>query len=112
MLKKDENNTVTGKIAVVGDKDSVLAFKAIGLEVHAVESADEAATVLKKLARDCAVIFITEQIAEKVSDVIQRYKARPYPAVIPHSFGRGQQRLWYGRHKKRRGKGYRRGYFV
>lgn len=30
MLKKDENNTVTGKIAVVGDKDSVLAFKAIG----------------------------------------------------------------------------------
>ena len=74
MLKKDENNTVTGKIAVVGDKDSVLAFKAIGLEVHAVESADEAATVLKKLARDCAVIFITEQIAEKVSDVIQRYK--------------------------------------
>lgn len=51
MLKKDENNTVTGKIAVVGDKDSVLAFKAIGLEVHAVESADEAATVLKKLAR-------------------------------------------------------------
>lgn len=47
MLKKDENNTVTGKIAVVGDKDSVLAFKAIGLEVHAVESADEAATVLK-----------------------------------------------------------------
>ena len=83
MLKKDENNTGTGKIAVVGDKDSVLAFKAIGLEVHAVESADEAATVLKKLARDCAVIFITEQIAEKVSDVIQRYKARPYPAVIP-----------------------------
>lgn len=45
MLKKDENNTVTGKIAVVGDKDSVLAFKAIGLEVHAVESADEAAKI-------------------------------------------------------------------
>lgn len=89
MLKKNENNTVTGKIAVVGDKDSVLAFKAIGLEVHAVESADEAATVLKKLARDCAVIFITEQIAEKVSDVIQRYKARPYPAVIPIPSGEG-----------------------
>ena len=89
MLKKDENNTVTGKIAVVGDKDSVLAFKAIGLEVHAVESADEAATVLKKLARDCAVIFITEQIAEKVSDVIQRYKARPYPASGEGSNGFG-----------------------
>ena len=74
MLKKDENNTVTGKIAVVGDKDSVLAF---------------AATVLKKLARDCAVIFITEQLAEKVSDVIQRYKARPYPAVIPIPSGEG-----------------------
>ena len=30
------------KIAVVGDKDSVLGFKALGLEVHPVESVDQA----------------------------------------------------------------------
>ncbi len=83
MLKKDENNKITGRIAVVGDKDSVLAFKALGIEVFSVTGVKEAEEILKKLARDYAVIFITEQIAMKVSEVINRYKARPYPAVIP-----------------------------
>ena len=38
---------------------------------------------MKKLARTYAVIFITEEIAESIEDIVNRYKARPYPAVIP-----------------------------
>lgn len=89
MLSKDENNKITGKIAVVGDKDSVLAFKAIGLEVFAVADTEEAEETVKKLAREYAVIFITEQIAMNISGIIDRYKARPYPAVIPIPSGEG-----------------------
>ena len=29
------------------------------------------------------IIFITEQYAEKLPDLISRYKTRPFPAVIP-----------------------------
>lgn len=71
------------KIAVIGDKDSVLAFKAVGADVFPVKDTSDAAEVLKRLARDYAIIFINESIAREISDVVDRYKAKPYPAVIP-----------------------------
>lgn len=71
------------KIAVIGDKDSILAFKAVGVDVYPVRNEFDSADTLKKLARTYAVIFITEDIAEKIPDVLKRYKTRPYPAVIP-----------------------------
>lgn len=71
------------KIAVVGDKDSVLAFKAIGVEVFSVNGFFEAREIVKKLARDYAVIFITEEIAKELTSLTDRYKARAYPVIIP-----------------------------
>ena len=71
------------KIAVIGDKDSILAFKAVGADVFPIRNYFDAAETLKKLARSYAVIFITEEIAENVSEIIARYKTRPYPAVKP-----------------------------
>lgn len=70
-------------IAVVGDKDSVLAFKAIGLDVFPVEGEMEVRDRLRQLARTYSVIFVTDQIAEQASSLIARYKARPYPVVVP-----------------------------
>ena len=71
------------KIAVIGDKDSILAFKAVGADVYPIKNSFDASDTLKKLARSYAVIFITEEIAEEIEDIVNRYKARPYPAVIP-----------------------------
>ena len=49
------------KIAVLGDKDSVLGFKALGLDTFPVESVDEAKTTLHDLARGSyAVVYLTE----------------------------------------------------
>ena len=71
------------KIAVIGDKDSVLAFKAVGADVFPVTSDEHASETLKKLARSYPVIFVTEDIAQKITETVDRYKTRPYPAVIP-----------------------------
>lgn len=70
-------------IAVVGDKDSVLAFKAIGLDVFPVSGEMEAREQVKNLARTYSVIFITDRIAEQIDSLLKRYKARPYPVVVP-----------------------------
>ncbi|MEG1528864.1 MAG: V-type ATP synthase subunit F, partial [Clostridia bacterium] len=70
-------------IAVVGDKDSVLAFKAIGLDVFPVDGEMEAREQVKLVARNYNVIFITEQIAEQIDSLLARYKARPYPVIVP-----------------------------
>lgn len=78
-------------IAVIGDKDSVLAFKAIGLKVYSANTFEEAEKTLKMLARSFKVIYITEEIALLIPDLIERYKVRAYPIVIPIPSSNGSQ---------------------
>jgi V/A-type H+-transporting ATPase subunit F len=71
------------KIGVVGDKDSVLAFKALGIDVFPVVQNDEARKTIDRLAmNDYAVIFVTEQVAEGIQETIERYTKQMLPAVI------------------------------
>lgn len=71
------------KIAVVGDKDSVLAFKALGVDVFTVYDGDEARKVVDTIARNnYGIIFITEQLASLIPDTIARYDKEIIPAVI------------------------------
>lgn len=72
-----------GKIAVVGDKDLILAFKAAGMEVFCARSAEEAEKTVKKLAKDYAVIFVTEDLAIQIEETVDKYRDRAYPAIIP-----------------------------
>ena len=75
--------SVNGKIAVIGDKDSVLAFKAVGVETFCSNGMFETNDLLKKLKDGYAVIFITEELAEQVEETLNKLKSRAYPAVIP-----------------------------
>lgn len=71
------------KIGVVGDKDSVLAFKAIGIDVFPVIESDEARKTIDRMAREkYAVIFVTEQVAEGIHETIERYNRETLPAII------------------------------
>ncbi len=71
------------QIAVLGDKDSVLGFKALGLSTFPVESTDEARTILHRIAReDYAVVYLTEQLAAQMEADIARYKDELTPAII------------------------------
>ncbi len=71
------------KIGVIGDKDSVLGFMAVGFKVFTEDEPHEAAKLLRKLANeDYAIIYITENLAFRMEEEIARYKDRPTPAVI------------------------------
>ncbi len=71
------------KIAVVGDKDSVLAFKALGVDVRVAYKKDDARHQVDSLAKDgYGVIFITEQLASLIEETIERYNSEVVPAVI------------------------------
>lgn len=73
-----------GKIAVIGDSESVTAFLAIGAAVHKVGDEYQAADVLRKLAKtdEYAVILVTENYAAKMDALMQKLKEQPYPAVL------------------------------
>ena len=70
-------------IAVVGDWQSVMGFRALGLDTYPVTAPEEAREIIHRLAKeDCAVIYLTEQLAAKLGDVIARYKDELRPAII------------------------------
>ena len=71
------------QIAVLGDKDSVLGFKALGLTVFPVNTVDEARTALHRIAREnYAVVYLTERFAAQMEGDIARYKDALTPAII------------------------------
>ena len=72
------------KIAVLGDRESVMGFKALGLEVITAEDPAAAKEILHEKAKDpeYAIIYITEQLACEIPDEIDKYKDRLTPAII------------------------------
>lgn len=71
------------KVAVIGDVDSVLAFKALGLDVFTPYDKDEIRKTLDQAARDdYGIIYITEQLAVQIPETIDRYTTEMVPAII------------------------------
>ena len=72
------------KVAILGERESVLGFMALGFSVHEVNSADEAAKTLQALVRagEYAVIFITERYAMQIEETVNLYKDLPLPAIL------------------------------
>lgn len=71
------------KIAVLGDRDSVLGFRALGLDVYPTEDAADARRTLHRLARgEYAVIYVTEQLSTLIAPDIAKYKDSVTPAII------------------------------
>lgn len=70
-------------IGVVGDKDSVLAFKMLGFSVSFASEAKEARQIIDSMAEEnFGVIYLTEQLAEMIPETIKRYDAKMKPAII------------------------------
>jgi V/A-type H+-transporting ATPase subunit F len=71
------------RLAVIGDIDSVVLFKAVGVDVFPVSSPAEAEDALVRLSDgEYAVICITEQFAADLLPVVERFGDRPSPAVV------------------------------
>jgi len=87
------------KIGVIGDRDSVLLFKAVGLDVYFEDEGESANRTLHRLAREgYAAVFVTEKLYPACEETIQEYEGRAYPAIIPipdnqGSLGVGEQAL-------------------
>ncbi|HEX3021919.1 MAG TPA: V-type ATP synthase subunit F [Lachnospiraceae bacterium] len=73
------------KIAVVGDRESILIFKAFGADIFAVNEEEtlENQKLMNRLASDgYAVILITEQTAMNLRDVLEHFSRDILPAIM------------------------------
>ena len=72
------------KIGVLGDRDSVYGFGALGLEVLPVEEPEAGAKLLRRLAEEgYAVLYVTEALCAQIPDELEGLRERPLPAVVP-----------------------------
>lgn len=75
------------KIAVMGSPDTVMGFKALGLDAVPVRTGEEAREKFRALTRsgskeEYAIIYVEERLAETLSEDIAKFKDSPSPAVI------------------------------
>lgn len=73
------------KIAVIGGRDTVLGFKALGLDTYAVSGAENAKHIfqlLTKQGKDYAIIYVEENLAQILSAEINKFKDSVTPAII------------------------------
>ena len=79
-------------IAVIGDRDSVLLFKAVGLDVYFETEQESASRTIHRLAKGGAkVLFVTEALYTACGEAISAYKAEAFPAILPIPSNQGTQ---------------------
>ena len=72
------------KIAVIGDRGSVLGFKAVGFNVFEAGDGEPVAGLVAQLVKEeYGIIFITEELIAANPEVAEKYKDDMLPAIIP-----------------------------
>ena len=78
------------KIGVIGDYDSICALSALGIDIYATDTAEEAEDTLKKLVQsEYAILYVTEYYLEQMPKLYKKYEALQTPAIIPIPSSRG-----------------------
>jgi V/A-type H+-transporting ATPase subunit F len=71
------------KIAMIGDKGSILGFKALGVSVFPVADLSDATNVLRRVSSEgYAVIYITEHFAKNMQGIINKLQQASLPAIV------------------------------
>lgn len=72
------------QVGVIGDRDSIIGFRALGMTVLEAKTLVEAGRFLQQLVdENYAVVFITENLAEGNHELLRELRTRKLPAVIP-----------------------------
>lgn len=78
------------KIAVIGDRGSVLGFKAVGFDVFEADTGESIEPRMSELAKShYGIVFVTEELIAANPDVAETYKDDMLPAIIPIPSRRG-----------------------
>ncbi|MHC2995387.1 MAG: V-type ATP synthase subunit F [Candidatus Atribacteria bacterium] len=60
------------KIALVGDRDSIIGFQLLGISIFPVTNKEETINILNELIKEkYAAVFITEEIASQIFEKIE-----------------------------------------
>ena len=72
------------KIGIIGKRDAVQGFMALGFSVHEADTTADAARELHVMAKsqEYGVIFLTENFAAELEEETAKYRDLPLPAIV------------------------------
>lgn len=70
------------KIAVLGNKDIVVLFKAVGCDVFSPAGRDKIRATLNKLIQNYKIILIQINYAKLCEDLIEQTRISAYPVIV------------------------------
>ena len=71
------------KVGVIGDKDSIIGFMALGIDIFPANEGDEIKKTIHQLVeKEYAIIYITEKASLLAQESIAKYKDYQLPAII------------------------------
>lgn len=79
------------KMALVGDKDSIMGFQLLGISIFSVTNKEDTINILNELIKEkYAAVFITEEIASQIFDKIEELQKKYLISVtiIPNKLER------------------------
>ena len=79
------------QIGIIGDRQTVYAFAALGFAIFEAETAAEAKAALCRAADsgNYAILFILDTLAMQIEDEIARYRDAALPAITVLPSGKG-----------------------
>ena len=81
---------MTGKTAIVGSVYCITVFNAAGVATFPVSDEKKAREILRKIAKEYQVIFLTEELAKPLAEFLKRFDEEPYPVVLSIPSGEGE----------------------
>jgi V/A-type H+/Na+-transporting ATPase subunit F len=80
---EDRSAMAQGKVAFIGDADSVLGFRALGVETVVPDDGDDARSQFERLVKEkTSVIMITEDLMEELQEHIDGTVHMAIPSVV------------------------------
>jgi len=70
------------RFAVIGDRNTVLAFMVLGAKIYTPEPEKVREAVLKAVKDDVVILFITEKMAQSIPDVLKELSKKTFPSVV------------------------------
>lgn len=77
-----------GKIAIVGGAETIAVFKAAGVAAFPVTDVNSARETLRRAAREYQIVFLAEEYAAGVQDLLKRFDEEAYPVILPIPSGK------------------------
>ncbi len=72
------------KVAVIGEKESIIGFSALGLNVFEIDDATGAEKKIKELIKlEYGIIYLTEKVAQDLNERLEYYQVNYNAALVP-----------------------------